>query len=405
MPEVTGLGAILANSLRGSFTIIPTEALVMSTHAIAQCSGSLRSLASTASTLRRIIRDTEPKVGSIDAFASTHYRKEWADNREKYNNILDATNTAAARLAATIKYYLSLHGDMKHPDAVDDMIAEIGALSVKLQGLNFDQFAELSSLKVSFESIARGLTAAFNQREVAARDELNATQEHVAVFEKQLKDINAQIRKDTEEATHNVVSRASSSFGSFFSLKNKHSEATAAAEETASETNRDKDKKAKDKKPAESASARFKSDAVDQVTKLLSDGGSLLSGGGKESPEAQRRDIQEQLEISEARLIKATSAARAGDRSDLDTVLRAEREIQKGLDAVIEHLKTFPSVTHQLSKQTLSYLHALEAFKADSRSKDNQLALSNMERKIALSSGPWKDVAGLLGDMYAKTQK
>ena len=99
----------------------------------------------------------------------------------------------------------------------------------------------------------------------------------------------AQIRKDTEEATHNVVSRASSSFGSFFSLKNKHSEAAAAVEETASETNRDKDKKAKDKKPAESASARFKSDAVDQVTKLLSDGGSLLSGGGKESPEAQRR--------------------------------------------------------------------------------------------------------------------
>ena len=72
----------------------------MSTHAVAQCASSLRTLASTASTLRRIIRDTEPKVGSIDAFASTHYRKEWADNREvrttlymRISSIVDASAT------------------------------------------------------------------------------------------------------------------------------------------------------------------------------------------------------------------------------------------------------------------------------------------------------------------------
>ncbi|KAH9887245.1 hypothetical protein C8Q73DRAFT_668772 [Cubamyces lactineus] len=332
----------------------------MSTQSVAQCASSLRSLSSTASTLRRTILDTEPKVEWIDGFASTHFRKQWAENRERYNNILYASDTAAAKLAATIKYYLSLQGDMKQPDAVDDMIAEIGALSVKLQRLDFDQSADLSSLKTSFELITRGLTAAFDERERAISIELGAAHEEVAALDQQLKEINAQIRKDTEEATRHVVSRTSATITSLFGHRNKGSEA-AVAEEAAPEADT-KDRKTKERKAAELA--RSKAEAIDHATKMLSGG-----GGIRESHEAQRRDIQERLEIAQARLIRATSAARASDRGDLDAVLHAEREIQRGLDTVIEHLKMFPNVTQQLNKQTVNYLNALETFKADSKSK------------------------------------
>ena len=63
--------------------------------------------------------------------------------------------------------------------------------------------------------------------------------------------------------------------------------------------------------------------------------------------------------------MKATSATRVGDRSDLDTVLRAEREIQKGLDTIIEHLKTFPSVTHQVRPRIRVYLQLRALMRRD----------------------------------------
>lgn len=37
--------------------------------------------------------------------------------------------------------------------------------------------------------------------------------------------------------------------------------------------------------------------------------------------------------------------------------------------------------------------------------QDNQRALANLSRKVALASGPWKEVAVLLADGYARSAK
>ncbi|KAI0336701.1 hypothetical protein GY45DRAFT_1357631 [Cubamyces sp. BRFM 1775] len=362
----------------------------MSAQTVAQSASALRNLTNTASTLRRVILENEPKVGSVDSFSSTHFRDQWSENRAGYNNILDASDAAAAKLAATIKYYISLQGDVNEPGAADDMIEEFGALNMKLQGLDFDQSADIAALKESFQLIGRDLAAAYKARDVAVRAELEAAQAEVATLSKQLKDINAKIKKEDEETARQATSRASSYLGGLLGGKSKTED---DADETVSEA--DKAKKAKAKKAAELTQS--KAEAMDAAKKLL-------ASGDKDSKEALRRDLQEQLEIAQAKLIKATSAARDGESIDLDALLQVDRDIQKGLDTQIEQLRTLPNLSEQLAKELANYLAAFENVKADP-STDNQRTLVNLHRKVALSCGPWRDIAVLLGDVYAKKQK
>ena len=76
----------------------------MSTHAVAQCASSLRTLASTASTLRRIIRDTEPKVGSIDAFAFELQHRPYPPDLPKPR--VANQGTSVLRRARSVRYLL-----------------------------------------------------------------------------------------------------------------------------------------------------------------------------------------------------------------------------------------------------------------------------------------------------------
>ncbi|KAH9887218.1 hypothetical protein C8Q73DRAFT_794782 [Cubamyces lactineus] len=362
----------------------------MSAQTVAQSASALRNLTNTASTLRRVILENEPKVGSVDSFASTYFRDQWSENRTGYNNILDASDAAAAKLAATIKYYISLQGDVNEPGAADDMIEEFSALNVKLQGLDFDQSADIAALKESFQLIGRDLAAAFKTRDVAVRAELDAAQAEVAALSKQIKEISAKIKKEDEDTARQATRRASGYIGGLLGGKKKTEDDDEA---TISEA--DKDKKAKAKKAAEVAQS--KAEAMDAAKKLL-------SGDGKDSKEAQRRDLQEQLEIAQARLINASSAARDGESIDLDALMQVDRDIQKGLDTQIEQLRTLPNLSQQLAKELANYLAAFENVKADP-STDNQRTLVNLHKKVALSCGPWRDIAVLLGDVYAKKQK
>lgn len=214
------------------------------------------------------------------------------------------------------------------------------------------------------------------------------------------------------------------------------------------------DKAAKEKKAAELAKA--KSGAAAAVSKLI--------GGGKDTNKAQRYGvswtllppitpelnapislaIQEKLDIAQAKLIKANSTAREREAADVDNVVLANQEIQKTLDTQVELFQTFPNLTQQVPKynhnfsspllmrirclqlgtEVNNYLVAFENIKRDpsvvrppplwcpyipdkrhSAVQDNQRALVNLSRKVALASGPWKEVAVLLADGYARSAK
>ena len=53
----------------------------MSAQDVAKCASALRKLTNTASTLRLVILENEPKVVSVDSFASTDFRDQWSENR------------------------------------------------------------------------------------------------------------------------------------------------------------------------------------------------------------------------------------------------------------------------------------------------------------------------------------
>ncbi|KAL1943854.1 hypothetical protein VTO73DRAFT_3672 [Trametes versicolor] len=362
----------------------------MSSQTVAQSASSVRALSNTTHTLNRLILENDPKVGRIDEFAHTSFRAQWIGNRENYLHIIQTSEAAAIKLSATIKYYLSLQGDINDPDVTDDLIEELGALNIKLRGIDFNRAADFAALKSSFQQLGREIPSAVQERDAVVRGELEAAQAEVAALEKQLQELSAKIKKEHEAEAEEATSGATTTIGGLFTggkdKKPKSGETVPLTEED--------DKAAKEKKAAELAKA--KSGAAAAVSKLI--------GGGKDTNKAQRYAIQEKLDIAQAKLIKANSAAREREAADVDNVVLANQEIQKTLDTQVELFQTFPNLTQQLGAEVNNYLVAFENIKRDP-SVDNQRALANLSRKVALASGPWKEVAVLLADGYARSAK
>ncbi|CDO77960.1 hypothetical protein BN946_scf184971.g10 [Trametes cinnabarina] len=374
----------------------------MSSKTVSQSTTDLNHLATTASTLRRLVCDNEVKIGAVDEFTYSSFRTQWVSNRDAYFGVVDNSDTSASKLAGTINYYLSTLGDVKDADTEGEMIEELSALGIKLSGLNFDQSADISALKSSFQDIAEKLSAAFEERDAAVRTDLEAAQAEVSALKQQLDEyvmqpsvamrihsdidaldrINAQIRKADEEEADKATSAAKGTVGGLLSRKKdpKADETLSAAE---------KAKQAKDKKAQETADAK---------AGLQQTAGKVIAGlfAGKDAATARRREIQEKLTVAEAKLQRATAAMREAKGINIDAILQAEKSIEKTLDKLEEQL--------QLNDEVAKYLAAFEAVQADP-SPENQRALANMHKKTALMSAQWRQVATLLSDVYAKKQK
>lgn len=167
-----------------------------------------------------------------------------------------------------------------------------------------------------------------------------------------MSDISPQIKKENDKEAEEATSSAATTIGGLLNGKDKK----VKAGETAPTP--EEDKLAKEKKAAELAKA--KQGATSAIGKLL--------GGGKDQHKAERYGepptlvsvlfpdlsallvpaIQEKLDVAQARLIKANSAAREREAADIDGVKLAIQEIEKGLDTQVELLKTFPNLIQQV---------------------------------------------------------
>ncbi|KAI9062233.1 hypothetical protein FKP32DRAFT_1677557 [Trametes sanguinea] len=363
----------------------------MSSQTVSQSTTVLQSLSNTATTLRRLISDNEVKVGSIDSFTSSSFRPKWVSNRDTFFSIVDQSETSASKLAGTINYYLSLLGDVKDADLESEMIEELGALNIKLNGLNFDQSPDITALKNDFHQIAQDLSAVFQERDATVRGEFEAAQTEVATITQQLDEVNAKIRKTDEDEAEKTTSSAKTYIGGALSGSKKDPKAdkNLSAEEQA--------KLAKAKMAEETAKA--KAEAQKAGSKLLH---SLSSG--KDANEKRRIELQQQLSVAQAKFARATAAVREREGIDVDAVLKAEKDIESSLDKFTEQLQVFPRLVNELNSEVAKYLAAFEAVQADP-SPEHQKALAAMHHKTGLGAAQWKKVSALLGDVYAKKQK
>ncbi|OSD08801.1 hypothetical protein PYCCODRAFT_1462982 [Trametes coccinea BRFM310] len=363
----------------------------MSSQTVSQSTTVLQSLSNTASTLRRLISDNEIKVASVDSFTSSSFRPKWVSNRDAFFSIVDQSETSASKLAGTINYYLSLLGDVKDADLESEMIEELSALNIKLNGLNFDQSPDITALKSDFHQIAEELSTVFQERDATVREELEAAQTEVAILEKQLDEITAQITKAEEEQAEESTSSAKTYIGGVFSGSKKEPKAdkTLSAEEQAKLT----------KAKTAEETAKAKSDAIKAGKKLISG----LSGG-KDANEKRRIEIRQQLSVAQAKLNRATAAMREREGINIDAILKAEKDIESSLDKLTEQLQVFPRLVNELNSEVAKYLAAFEAVQAD-QSPEHQKALAAMHHKTALGAAQWKKIVTLLGDVYAKKQK
>ncbi|KAJ3007919.1 hypothetical protein NUW54_g3357 [Trametes sanguinea] len=213
----------------------PLRLFTMSSQTVSQSTTVLQSLSNTATTLRRLISDNQVKVGSIDSFTSSSFRPKWVSNRDTFFSIVDQSETSASKLAGTINYYLSLLGDVKDADLESEMIEELSALNVKLNGLNFDQSPDITALKSDFHQIAQDLSAVFQERDATVRGEFEAAQTEVATLTQQLDEVNAQIRQADEDDTKKTTSSAKTYIGGVLSGSKKDPKAdkNLSAEEQA----------------------------------------------------------------------------------------------------------------------------------------------------------------------------
>ncbi|KAL7284012.1 hypothetical protein ACG7TL_001285 [Trametes sanguinea] len=365
------------------------------------------SLSNTATALRRLISDNEVKVASIDSFTSSSFRPKWISNRDVFFSIVDQSETSASKLAGTINYYLSLLGDVKDADLESEMIEELSALNIKLNGLNFDQSPDITALKSDFHQIAQELSAVFQERDATVRGEFEAAQTEVATLNKQLDEY---ITKAEEEQVEETTSSAKTYIGGVLSGSKKEpkGDTTLSAEEQAKLT----------KAKTAEETAKAKGDAIKAGKKLLSS----LSGG-KDANEKRRigkassfvvlvqpafthrlAAIRQELAVAQAKLTRATAAMREREGIDVDAILKAEKDIEGSLDKLTEQLQVFSRLVNELNNEVAKYLAAFEAVQADP-SPEHQKALAAMHHKTALGAAQWKKVSALLGDVYAKKQK
>lgn len=99
--------------------------------------------------------------------------------------------------------------------------------------------------------------------------------------------------------------------------------------------------------------------------------------------------IQEKLDIAQAKLIKANSAAREREAADVDNVVLANQEIQKTLDTQVELFQTFPNLTQQVdiySHFLLPLLMRIRCLQLGAEVNNYLVAFENIKRDPSVVS-------------------
>ncbi|TBU41795.1 hypothetical protein BD309DRAFT_867606 [Dichomitus squalens] len=340
-------------------------------------------LTDTATHLRRALLNNQPKIRQIDfvlgAVSSSSFLQEWETCAEDYHGILESSEGAAIKLAATIEYYLSLLDETNDPAEIEDTIEELkgfrqasqnSAMNSKLPQIRFEHTAQWDALVIRLGNLAGTVTNAVATVGPQLQNDVNVKESRISSLEKELQMYR---KREESEAT---LAQAQSFVADAWGTVGK------------SNSGWQYDTRARN------------ADAKRQTRASYT-----------ERPETQQCSRQEEARIDgeltreRASLKQAVVTLREHEELDLKRIISVIVEIQMRLTTQSGLLRdVFSDVTCKLTNDSKNYLSALLKVHGNP-TPSNQLDCRNAKQRAMSSSVVWQKRAQNLVDGYAKRMK
>ncbi|KAJ8456756.1 hypothetical protein ONZ51_g11935 [Trametes cubensis] len=333
----------------------PTQAL------IAKCNDTLSSLAPSAKHLHRAFRDVSRQVARIDDPRRDVLKSEWSASTKQYKGVIDESDVFAGKLAALIKVYLALQGNVQ----------EGQECLVELNGYNYDFGASCTTLKGNVEVFYLKLVDPTGNR----RENERALQ--AEMFSRAQSESPPQETRQPEAAISSVayVSQFLWRMWDLLIERLPTLYATTTAQTALDVENRN-------------------TLAPAQTTAL----NSLAQAGTSDVHVRQRGGGNPEFTHSH------TATPLTSDKPVHDIVATSIKEIMLSLGRQASQFDVFRGLTFHLKNEINSYLQALQSANAIPTA-EKRAALANTHARIALSATHWRACASALTDGYSRIQK
>ncbi|KAI1789276.1 hypothetical protein LXA43DRAFT_893242 [Ganoderma leucocontextum] len=345
-------------------------------------STKVTALNDTTTELRRPLFDNQSRIRRIDAVARTSFLEQWEGYRADFQRLLEMSEAAAIKFSATIDYYLSLQEETNDPAEVDETIQELSAFHKvrthrerqKLSQLSLNQTAEFGYLDGCLDTLEKGIVAAVVTQRNLVCQELENTKSRIPSLEEELEQCR---RREQYEAALATAQHLWTTHGCHMFNAESTLQYTAQLTHTG---------------------------ATPQMWTRTERQRQLI-GGWDFQEESHIERIEGELKDMRASLARAESAFQEYESLNVDEVRDAIQDIRQNLatqSALQDDI--FSDVTTKLTKESESYLDALQKARVDS-SPAGQLAYRNKKQRILSSSVGWGRRARVLVDEYAKKMK
>ncbi|KAL7277040.1 hypothetical protein ACG7TL_008884 [Trametes sanguinea] len=136
---------------------------------IAKSAASIHDLAITAQTQHRAMRDARRQLSRLNEPSRESLKAEWTTYVDRYEQILNGSDTTASKLAAVIDVYLALQGNTED-DKEGAMITELTLLRAELERPQPDFTSECMKLSNDMKGLCSKLMGSPPRDSVASQD-------------------------------------------------------------------------------------------------------------------------------------------------------------------------------------------------------------------------------------------
>ncbi|KAI0641311.1 hypothetical protein C8Q79DRAFT_1014269 [Trametes meyenii] len=315
---------------------------------IADCSVTIRNLASEARGFHKAMNDLQRQIRRSSPGSSATLGDEWDTYLEEYRGILQTSDTLANNIAATINVYLALQGDVGEEDA-DDMIEELSALRRDLVQERTDPGVLCANLKIRIETFFRSIAPSTAPADGMRSSSVTHAPSPVSSGPVSVRDEVGKVSgRLADAADRRTLGRIGTALMTLQMPEDGKSGTCALA------VHRD---------------------------------GNVINQG----------DLSRTLGTAESRVPPQTYAVD-------DTFISAVLATVQGLEKQSQQFKAFSEASKYLENELSAYQSAFQAVKAYP-TPEKRTALQNMHSRVASSSKHWKELTSVLTDGYSRLQK